>query len=148
MEVLSHSNSSSGFSDFSEDTAHTVEVTREEEANGEYGSFGFTLLYEKPSVVGTIVPGQSLGRVFVCVCVFICSVCVRVSQAILCVCVCVFVCVCVCVCVCSRASVCFVRKDGWGVKLDRQVCVSYPCQLALPTPLVCVATHYQTPANG
>ena len=42
---------------YSLDTAHTIEVTREEDANGEFGSFGFTLLYEKPPIVGTIVPG-------------------------------------------------------------------------------------------
>ena len=42
---------------YSLDTAHTIEVTREEDENGEFGSFGFTLLYEKPPIVGTIVPG-------------------------------------------------------------------------------------------
>ena len=42
---------------YSLDTAHTIEVSREEDENGEFGSFGFTLLYEKPPVVGTIVPG-------------------------------------------------------------------------------------------
>ena len=44
---------------YSPDTAHTIEVTREEDENGEFGSFGFTLLYEKPPIVGTIVPGTS-----------------------------------------------------------------------------------------
>ena len=43
---------------YSLDTAHTIEVTREEDANGEFGSFGFTLLFEKPPIVGTIVPGM------------------------------------------------------------------------------------------
>ncbi len=43
---------------FSEDTAHTVEVTREVNERGELGSFGFTLNYEKPPIVGTIVPGE------------------------------------------------------------------------------------------
>lgn len=45
-------------SDYSEDTAHTVEVQREVDENGEFGSFGFTLLYERPPIVGTVVPGQ------------------------------------------------------------------------------------------
>jgi len=44
--------------DYSEESAHTVEVTREENERGELGSFGFTLLYEKPPIVGTIVPGE------------------------------------------------------------------------------------------
>ena len=44
--------------DYSEDTAHTVEIIREENEHGELGSFGFTLQYEKPPVVGTIVPGE------------------------------------------------------------------------------------------
>ena len=43
------------------DTAHTVEVQREVDENGEMGSFGFTLNYEKPPIVGTIVPGESQG---------------------------------------------------------------------------------------
>lgn len=43
--------------DYDLDTAHTVEVQREVDENGELGSFGFTLLYEKPTIVGTIVPG-------------------------------------------------------------------------------------------
>ena len=42
---------------YSPETAHTIEISREEDENGEFGSFGFTLLYEKPPVVGTIVPG-------------------------------------------------------------------------------------------
>lgn len=44
--------------DFSEDTAHTVEITREVNEKGELGSFGFTLNYEKPPIVGTVVPGE------------------------------------------------------------------------------------------
>lgn len=44
--------------DYDRDTAHTVEVQREVEENGELGSFGFTLLYERPTIVGTIVPGE------------------------------------------------------------------------------------------
>ena len=48
--------------EYSEDTAHTVEVIREENENKEFGSFGFTLLYEKPPIVGTIVPGEERGR--------------------------------------------------------------------------------------
>lgn len=47
--------------EYSEDTAHTVEVIREENEHGELGSFGFTLLYEKPPIVGTIVPGELKG---------------------------------------------------------------------------------------
>lgn len=43
---------------YSPETAHTIEVSREEDENGDFGSFGFTLLYEKPPVVGTIVPGM------------------------------------------------------------------------------------------
>ncbi len=44
--------------DYDLDTAHTVEVQREVDENGEMGSFGFTLNYEKPPIVGTIVPGE------------------------------------------------------------------------------------------
>jgi hypothetical protein len=47
---------------YSLDTAHTIEVTREEDANGEFGSFGFTLLFEKPPIVGTLVPGGAAQR--------------------------------------------------------------------------------------
>ena len=43
---------------YSLDTAHTIEVTREEDENGDFGSFGFTLLYDNPPIVGTIVPGM------------------------------------------------------------------------------------------
>ena len=39
------------------DSAHTVEVLREVNENGELGSFGFTLNNERPPVVGTVVPG-------------------------------------------------------------------------------------------
>ena len=49
--------------DYDEDTAHTVEVQREVNENGELGSFGFTLLYERPPIVRTVVPGEQ-----VCVC--------------------------------------------------------------------------------
>ena len=48
--------------DYSEESAHTVEITREEDDRGELGSFGFTLLYEKPPIVGTIVPGELARR--------------------------------------------------------------------------------------
>ncbi len=44
--------------DYDQDTAHTVEVQREMDDNGQLGSFGFTLLYERPPIVGTIVPGE------------------------------------------------------------------------------------------
>ena len=54
MDLLVHRPSAV---EYSEDTAHTIEVIREEDESGEFGSFGFTLLYEKPPIVGTIVPG-------------------------------------------------------------------------------------------
>lgn len=41
-----------------EQTAHSVEVRREVKENGKYGSFGFTLIQEKPSIVGTVVSGK------------------------------------------------------------------------------------------
>ena len=59
--------------DYDEDTAHTVEVQREVNENGELGSFGFTLLYERPPIVRTVVPG--IYKVCVCVCVW--CVCVK-----------------------------------------------------------------------
>ena len=72
MEVLSHGRLTL---DYSEDTAHTVEVIREENEHGELGSFGFTLLYEKPPIVGTIVPGElivkGLGSGDRCICVIL-----------------------------------------------------------------------------
>lgn len=46
--------------EYSLETAHTIEVSREEDENGEFGSFGFTLLNEKPPNVGTIVPGMAI----------------------------------------------------------------------------------------
>lgn len=49
--------------EYSLETAHTIEVSREEDENGEFGSFGFTLLNEKPPNVGTIVPGMALGEI-------------------------------------------------------------------------------------
>ena len=49
--------------DYSEESARTVEVIREENDHGELGSFGFTLLYEKPSIIGSIVPGESATSV-------------------------------------------------------------------------------------
>ena len=49
--------------DYSPETAHTIEVSREEDENGKFGSFGFTLLNEKPPNVGTIVPGMVIGEV-------------------------------------------------------------------------------------
>ena len=47
------------------DTAHTVEVHREFDENGELGSFGFTLQYERPPLVGTIVPGEYILNVVI-----------------------------------------------------------------------------------
>lgn len=44
--------------EYDPDSAHTVEVQREVNDRGELGSFGFTLLYERPPIVGTIVPGE------------------------------------------------------------------------------------------
>lgn len=49
--------------EYSPETAHTIEVSREEDENGQFGSFGFTLLNEKPPNVGTIVPGMDIGEV-------------------------------------------------------------------------------------
>ena len=57
--------------DYDEDTAHTVEVQRELNENGERGSFGFTLLYEKPPIVRTVVPGTYTLQLFyfdLCIC--------------------------------------------------------------------------------
>ena len=73
MEVMMHGNNARNFRgplpsfDYDEDTAHTVEVQREVNENGELGSFGFTLLYERPPIVRTVVPG--IYKVCVCVCV-------------------------------------------------------------------------------
>ena len=65
MELMMHPSSPQGRGNFQTigfeydpATAHTVEVHREVNDNGELGSFGFTLLYEKPPIVGTIVPGE------------------------------------------------------------------------------------------
>ena len=44
--------------DYDQNSAHSVEVRRETDENGDLGTFGFTLQYEKPPIVGTIVPGQ------------------------------------------------------------------------------------------
>ena len=71
MEVMMHGNNARNFRgplpsfDYDEDTAHTVEVQREVNENGELGSFGFTLLYERPPIVRTVVPG--IYKVCACV---------------------------------------------------------------------------------
>lgn len=57
MEVMFRQHQSTVV-DYSEETARTVEVIREENERGDLGSFGFTLLYEKPSIIGSIVPGK------------------------------------------------------------------------------------------
>lgn len=43
-------------------TAHSVEIIREEDGKGQLGGFGFTLLYEKPPIVGTITPNSPAER--------------------------------------------------------------------------------------
>lgn len=43
-------------------TAHSVEIIREEDGKGKLGGFGFTLLYEKPPIVGTITPNSPAER--------------------------------------------------------------------------------------
>ena len=60
MHTSQHSRTGSSLqnTDYDLDTAHTVEVQREVDENGDMGSFGFTLNYEKPPIVGTIVPGE------------------------------------------------------------------------------------------
>lgn len=62
MELMMHSSAHTRGTlqtcEYDQDTAHTVEVQRELDENGELGSFGFTLQYEKPPIVGTIVPGE------------------------------------------------------------------------------------------
>lgn len=44
--------------DYFTDQARSVEVVREENDQGRLGSFGFTLVQEKPPQVGTVVPGE------------------------------------------------------------------------------------------
>ena len=46
--------------DFLENTARSVEIVREEGKDGQLGSFGFTLVHEKPARIGTVVPGTAL----------------------------------------------------------------------------------------
>ena len=43
-------------------TAHSVEIIREEDGKGKLGGFGFTLLYEKPPIVGTVTPNSPAER--------------------------------------------------------------------------------------
>ena len=43
-------------------TAHSVEIIREDDGKGKLGGFGFTLLYEKPPIVGTITPNSPAER--------------------------------------------------------------------------------------
>ena len=54
MEILTHLRPPL---DYSEESVHTVEIIREND-QGELGSFGFTMLYQKPPIVGTVVPGE------------------------------------------------------------------------------------------
>lgn len=58
MHQSGHSRGPMQSCEYDQDTAHTVEVQRELNENGELGSFGFTLQDEKPPKVGTIVPGE------------------------------------------------------------------------------------------
>ena len=44
--------------DYFADTARSIEVVREENEQGRFGSFGFTLVQEKPPQVGVVVPGE------------------------------------------------------------------------------------------
>lgn len=44
--------------DYLENTARSVEIVREEGKDGQLGSFGFTLVHEKPARIGTVVPGK------------------------------------------------------------------------------------------
>ena len=44
--------------DYFADTARSVEVVREENEQGRLGSFGFTLVQEKPPQIGVVVPGE------------------------------------------------------------------------------------------
>ena len=45
------------------DTAHSVEVHRDINERGQLGSFGFTLVHQKPPIVGSIVSGESHYKV-------------------------------------------------------------------------------------
>lgn len=47
--------------EYSEETARSIEVNREDSTSGRLGTFGFILHYEKPPIVGTIVPGECMG---------------------------------------------------------------------------------------
>lgn len=49
--------------DFLEDSARSVELVREEGREGQLGSFGFTLVQEKPPRVGTVIPGKEIIKV-------------------------------------------------------------------------------------
>ena len=44
--------------DYLEDASRSVELVREEGRDGQLGSFGFTLIQEKPPRVGTVIPGK------------------------------------------------------------------------------------------
>ena len=43
--------------DYFEDTARSIEIVREKTKDGHLGSFGFTLVHQRPPRVGTVVPG-------------------------------------------------------------------------------------------
>ena len=40
-----------------EDAARSVEIVREENKDGQLGSFGFAIFREKPPRIGTVIPG-------------------------------------------------------------------------------------------
>jgi hypothetical protein len=46
--------------DYLEDCSRSVELVREEGRDGHLGSFGFTLVQEKPARIGLIMPGGFL----------------------------------------------------------------------------------------
>lgn len=41
-----------------EDSARSVEIVREENRDGQLGSFGFTIFQERPPRIGTVIPGR------------------------------------------------------------------------------------------
>lgn len=51
--------------EFFADQARSVEIVREEKESGQLGSFGFTLVEEKPPEVGIVVPGLCIESVCV-----------------------------------------------------------------------------------
>ncbi len=58
-----------------EDSARSVEIVREENKDGQLGSFGFTIFQERPPRIGTVIPGRFTNITTLLLFVYMCLIC-------------------------------------------------------------------------